>query len=49
MLVGRPEGTRSLGRIRSVRDDNIKMQPLGNMICECEMDSSGSGERPVAS
>jgi hypothetical protein len=27
ILVGRPEGTRPLGRIRRVREDNIKLQP----------------------
>jgi len=48
ILVGRPEGKRSLGRPRRRWEDNIRMKLKETGVGRCEMDSSGSGQGPVA-
>jgi hypothetical protein len=40
ILVGKPEGTKPLGRPKHRRENNIKMYLYG---MRCELDSSGSG------
>jgi len=43
VLVGKPEGKRSLGRLRRRWEDNIKMD-LQEVVCgEYGMDGAGSG------
>jgi hypothetical protein len=42
ILVGRPEGTRQLGKPRRRWEDNIKMGLTVNRIWGCGLDSSGS-------
>jgi hypothetical protein len=42
ILVGRPEGKRSLGRPRRRWDDNVKMDLRGTGFAGCGLDSSGS-------
>jgi hypothetical protein len=48
ILVGKPEGKRPLGRPRCRGDDIIRMDLWGNRVGRCELDSSGSGQGPVA-
>jgi hypothetical protein len=44
VLVGSPEGKRTLGRPRSRRKDGIRMGlRLAVCTCVCGVDSSGSG------
>jgi hypothetical protein len=48
VLVGRPEGKRSLGRPRCRSEDNIKMDLTEIGIDGEKLDSAGSGSGPVA-
>jgi hypothetical protein len=48
VLVGKPEGTRPLGRPRRMWEDGIRMD-LGEIgLWGCGLDSTGSGHGPVA-
>jgi hypothetical protein len=43
ILVGKPDGKRSLGRPRRFWEDNSKMDFQRNRVGECGLDSCGSG------
>jgi len=43
VLVGKPEGKRSLGRPRRRWEDNIKMDLFGNGMWGYGLDGAGSG------
>jgi hypothetical protein len=46
-LAGKPEGKRPLGRPRRGWEDGIRMD-LGRLAWGCGLDSTGSGQVPVA-
>jgi hypothetical protein len=48
ILVGKPEGKRSLGRCRGRWENNIRMDLREIGAGRCGLDASGSGQRPVA-
>jgi hypothetical protein len=48
ILVGKPEMKRPVGRPRRRWEDNIKIAVRGNVAGRCGLDSSGSGQGPVA-
>jgi hypothetical protein len=47
VLVGKPEGKKPLGRPRRRWEDGIRMD-LGRLAWRCGLDSTGSGQGPVA-
>jgi hypothetical protein len=47
VLVGKPEGRRPLGRPRRKWEDGIR-NDLGRLAWGCGLDSTGSGQGPVA-
>jgi hypothetical protein len=48
VLVGKPEGKRPLGRRRCRWEDGIRMDLREIGLGGCGLDSTGSGQRPVA-
>jgi hypothetical protein len=48
VLVGKPEGKRPLGRPRRRWEDGIRMDLREIGLGRCGLDSTGSGQRPVA-
>jgi hypothetical protein len=48
VLVGKPEGKRPLGRPRRRWEDGIRMDLKGDWLEGCGLDSTGSGQGPVA-
>jgi hypothetical protein len=49
VLMGNPEGKRPLERPRSRWEDGIRMDLREIGLGGCGLDSTGSGQRPVAS
>jgi hypothetical protein len=48
VLVGKPEGNRPLGRPRRMWEDGIRMDRREIGFGRCGLDSTGSGQGPVA-
>jgi hypothetical protein len=48
VLVGKPEGRRPLGRPRHRWEDGVRMDLREIGLGGCELDSTGSGQGPVA-
>jgi hypothetical protein len=48
VLVGKPEGKRPLGRPRRRREDGVRMNLREIGLGVCELNSTGSGQGPVA-
>jgi hypothetical protein len=48
VLVGKPEGKRPLGRPRRRWEDGVRMDFREIGLGECGLDSTGSGQGPVA-
>jgi hypothetical protein len=48
VLVGKPEGKRALGRPRRRWEDGIRMDLRDTGLGVCGLDSTGSGQGPVA-